>query len=51
MAQLPREAAQSPSLEAFKNRVHAALRDALSGRGGGGPEVGRDDMKALFQPS
>jgi len=36
VAQLPREEAESPSLEVFKNRVDVALRDVVSGHGGDG---------------
>ena len=50
VAQLPREEAESPSLEVFKNRVDVALRDVVSGHGGDGPMVGLDDLSALFQP-
>jgi len=35
VAQLPMEVVQSPSLEVFKNRVDVALRDVVSGHGGG----------------
>ena len=35
MAQLPREVVQSPPLEVFQNRVDVALRDVVSGHGGG----------------
>jgi len=35
VAQLPREVVQSPSLEVLKNRVDVALRDVVSGHGGG----------------
>ena len=51
MAQLPREVVQSPSLEVFKNHVDMALRDVVSGHGGGGLVVGLDDLRGLFQPS
>ena len=51
MAQLPREVAESPSLEVFKNHVDMALRDVVSGHGGGGLVVGLDDLRGLFQPS
>lgn len=50
MAQLPREVMQSPSLEVLKNRVDVALRDMVSGRGGGGLAVGLGDMRGGFQP-
>ena len=40
----------SPSLEMFKNRVDVALRDVVSGHGGGGLVVGLDDLSGLFQP-
>jgi len=36
VAQLPREVVQSPSLEVLKNHVDVALRDVVSGHGGGG---------------
>ena len=36
MAQLPVEGVESLSLEAFKNHVDVALRDVVSGHGGGG---------------
>ena len=36
MAQLPREAVGSPSLEVFKEHGDVALRDAGSGHGGVG---------------
>ena len=50
MAQLPREVVQSASLEVFQNCVNVALRDVVSGHGGGGLLVGLDDLRALFQP-
>jgi len=34
----------------FKNRVDVALRDGVSGHGGGGLAVGLDDRWVLFQP-
>ena len=39
-----------PSLEVFKNHVDVALRDVVSGHGGGGLAVGLDDLRVLFQP-
>jgi len=36
VAQLLREGVDSLSLEAFKNHVDVALRDVVSGHGGGG---------------
>jgi len=36
VAKLPREVVQSPSLEVLKNHVDVALRDVVSGHGGGG---------------
>ena len=50
VAQLPREEAESQSLEVFKNRVDVALRDVVSGHGGGGLMVGLEDLRGLFQP-
>lgn len=46
---LPREAVQSPSLEAFKNCVDVALRDVVSGHGGVGSIVRPGDPCDLFQ--
>ena len=40
----------SLSLEVFKNRVDVALRDVVSGHGGGGLVAGLDDLRGLFQP-
>ena len=40
VAQLPREVVQSLSLDVFQNRVDVALRDVVSGHGGGGLAVG-----------
>ena len=48
MAQLPREVVQSPPLEVFQNRVDVALRDVVSGHGGGGLMVGLGDLSGLF---
>ena len=50
VAQLLREVVQSPSLEVFRNRVDVALRDVVSGHGGGGLMVGLGDLRGLFQP-
>ena len=38
----------SSSLEVFKNHVDIALRDTVSGHGGGGLMVGLDDLKRSF---
>ena len=38
------------SLVAFKNHVDVALRDVVSGHGGGRLLVGLDDFSGLFQP-
>ena len=46
MAQLPREAVQSPSPEVLKNRVDVALRDMDSD----GLVAGLNDLSGLFQP-
>ena len=43
--------AGSPSLEVFRSRVDVALRDVVSGHGGGGLAVGPADLRAIFQPS
>ena len=48
MAQLPTEVVGSPSLEMFQNYGDVALRDVVSGHGGG--EVELDDLTGLFQP-
>jgi len=39
---------ESPSLEAFKNRVDVALRDMGSGHGGNGLMVGLDDLGSMI---
>ena len=47
--ELIREVVQSPSLEVFKSRVDGALRDVVSGHGGG-KLTDLDDLSGLFQP-
>ena len=47
---LPREVVESVSLEVFKKRVVAALRDVVSGHGGDGFVVGLGDLRGVFQP-
>ena len=47
---LPKEVLNSPFLEVFKKRGGVALRDAVSGHGGGGLAVGSDDLSGLFRP-
>lgn len=44
---LPKDMVESPSLEAFKNRVDVALKDVVIGHGGGGLAVGLDDLSGL----
>lgn len=41
---------ESLSLDVFKKHVKVALRDVVSGHGGGGLVVGLDDLRNLFQP-
>jgi len=41
---------QSPLLEVLKSRVDVAVRDVVSGHGGGMLLVGLDDFSGLFQP-
>ena len=37
-------------MEVFKKHEDVALRDMVSGHGGGGLVVGLDDLRGLFQP-
>ena len=46
---LPRVVVESLSLEAFRKRVDVALRDVVSGHGGGKLDVGPGDLGRLFQ--
>jgi len=41
---------ESLSLAVVKNCTDVALRDTVSGHGGGGLVVGHDDLGDLFQP-
>ena len=47
---LSREVVQSASLQVSKNHVDVALRDVVSGHGGGGLMVGLGDLRGLIQP-
>ena len=47
MAQLLREGVDSLSLEVFKNHVDVALRDVVSGHGGGGLTLEVDYLTSL----
>jgi len=42
--------AQTLSLEVCKSCVDVVLRDMVSGHGGDGLVVGKDDLRDLFQP-
>jgi len=46
---LPSEVVESPSLEVFNKRADVALRNMLSGHGGGGSMAGPDDPSGLLQ--
>mgnify|MGYP001864492600 CR=1 FL=1 len=50
LAQLPRKRVQLLSLEVFRSCGDVALRDVVSGHGGGGLLVGLGDLGGLFQP-
>ena len=50
MAQLSREVVESPSLEVFQSHVDVALRDVVSGHGGGGLVAGLGGLRGPFQP-
>ena len=47
---LLREVVESLSLEVFKSHGDVALKDVVSGHGGGGLMVGLDDLGGLFHP-
>jgi len=48
-SRLPGEVVESPSLEVFKNSGDVALRNVVSGHGGGGLTVGLHDLSGLLQ--
>ena len=50
MAQLPREVVQSLPMEMFKNHGDVALRNVVTGHGGGGLTVGLSDLRGFFRP-
>ena len=50
MARAAQGVVGSPSLEVLQNSRDVALRDVVSGHGGGGLVVGHDDLSGLFQP-
>jgi len=50
VAQAAQGVAESPHLEAFKNHGDVALRDVVSGHGGGRLGVGLGDLGGVFQP-
>ena len=45
-----REVVGSPSPEVFENHGDVALRDVVTGHGGGGLGVGLDDLGGHFEP-
>ena len=45
---LPRVVTESLSLEVFRNHADVALRDMVSGHGGGGLVIGLGDLTGLF---
>ena len=47
---LPREVVASPSLEVFRKWRNVALRDTVSGHGGGALMQGLDGLSGLVQP-
>ena len=50
-SRLPWEVVESPFLEIFKRKAHAALGNVISGCAGAGLMVGLDDLRGLVQPS